>query len=111
VVTLKFGSRCADCPLAPRCTTNAAGRIITLNFHESRLQAARAEQLRASIRKKLRRRVLVERKLAELKMHGLGKARYRGARKVLLQARLTAGLVNVKKLFTLDIPVPEDCVA
>lgn len=104
VMTLRFGSRCAGCPLAPRCTTNAAGRIITLNFHESRLQAARAEQLRPSIRKKLRRRVLVERKLAELKMHGMGKARYRGARKVLLQARLTAGLVNVKKLFTLDIP-------
>jgi transposase len=111
VMTLKFGSLCAGCPLAPRCTTNAAGRIITLNFHESRLQAARAEQLRPSIRKKLRRRVLVERKLAELKMHGMGKARYRGARKVLLQARLTAGLVNVKKLFTLDIPTLEARVA
>jgi transposase len=111
VVMLKFGSRCAGCPLAARCTTNAAGRTITLNFHESRLQAARAEQLRPSIRKKLRRRVLVERKLAELKMHGLGKARYRGARKVLLQARLTSGLVNVKKLFTLDIPTLGVCVS
>lgn len=111
VMTLKFGSRCADCPLAPRCTTNTAGRIITLNFHESRLQAARAEQLRPSIRKKLRRRVLVERKLAELKMHGMGKARYRGARKVLLQVRLTGALVNLKKLFTLEVVTPEPCVA
>ena len=52
--------------------------------------------------RKLRRRSLVERKLAELKMHGLGKARYRGQRKILLQLRLTAGMVNLKKLFTLE---------
>ena len=37
-------------------------------------------------------------------MHGMGKARYRGQRKVLLQIRLTATLVNIKKLFTLEIP-------
>ena len=37
-------------------------------------------------------------------MHGMGKARYRGQRKVLLQIRLTATLVNLKKLFNLDIP-------
>ena len=35
-------------------------------------------------------------------MHGIGKARYRGERKTLLQLRLTAGMVNLKKLFTLD---------
>ncbi len=72
-----------------------------LNFHEERLQAARVEQQRPPTRHKLRRRALVERKLAELKMHGIGKARYRGERKALMQLRLTAGLVNMKKLFTL----------
>ena len=75
---------------------------MTLNFHEARLQAARSEQARPSTRRKLRRRSLVERKLAELKMHGMGKARYRGARRVLLQLRLTASVVNVKRLFTLE---------
>jgi hypothetical protein len=35
-------------------------------------------------------------------MHGLGKARYRGSRKNLLQLRCTAALVNMKKLFTLE---------
>jgi hypothetical protein len=35
-------------------------------------------------------------------MHGIRKARYRGARKVLLQLRLTAALVNTKRLFTLQ---------
>lgn len=102
VIVLKFGNRCAGCHLREQCTTAEAGRSITLNFHEERLQAARAEQARPSTRRKLRRRALVERKIAELKMHGAGKARYRGSRKNLLQLRLTAGLVNIKKLFTLE---------
>lgn len=102
VRVLRFGERCTGCPLRPRCTTNVAGRVLTLNFHEARLQAARAEQARPATRRKLPRRSLVERKLAELKMHGLGKARYRGQRKTLLQLRLTAGMVNLKKLFTID---------
>nr|MDP9334855.1 transposase [Actinomycetota bacterium] len=111
VRVLRFGDRCASCALREGCTTNAAGRSITLNFHEHRLQAARAEQVRAATRRKLRRRSLVERKLAELKMHGLGKARYRGQRKALLQLRLTAGLVNLKKLFTLDTDLMGTCNA
>jgi hypothetical protein len=108
ITVLKFDDAlCADCPLRSRCTTAAHGRWLTLNFHEARLQAARAEQARPSTRRKLRRRSLVERKLAELKMHGMGKARYRGARKVLLQVRLTGALANLKKLFALELPVPE----
>lgn len=101
-MTLKFGNRCDGCHLREQPTTATAGRTIRLNFHEERLQAARAEQARPSTRRKLRRRALVERKIAELKMHGLGKARYHGSRKNLLQLRLTAGLVNMKKLFTLE---------
>jgi hypothetical protein len=102
VVLLRFGERCQGCALRQGCTTSADGRGLTLNFHESRLQAARAEQDRPSTRNKLRRRALVERKLAETKRHGAGQARYRGARKVLLQQRLTAGLVNLKRLFAID---------
>lgn len=34
-------------------------------------------------------------------MH-IGQARYRGARKTLLQLRLTAGMVNLKRLLTLE---------
>lgn len=103
VSVLWFGAEvCGACPLRKRCTTNADGRSITLNFHEARLQAARAEQARPSTRNKLRRRALVERKLAETKRHGAGQARYRGARKVLLQQRFTAAMVNLKRLFTID---------
>lgn len=103
VTVLWFGSDvCGVCALRARCTINPEGRSITLNFHEARLQAARAEQTRPSTRRKLRRRALVERKLAEIKRHGAGKARYLGVRKVLLQQRLTAAMVNLKRLFTID---------
>lgn len=103
VTVLWFGADvCGACPLQERCTTNADGRSITLNFHEARLQAARADQARPSTRRKLRRRAVVERKLAEGKRHGMGKARYRGARKVLLQQHLVAGMLNIKRLFTID---------
>jgi transposase len=102
VRVIRFGELCSGCPLRSRCTTRAGGRVVVLNFHEARLQAARTEQARPATRRKLRRRSLVERKLAELKMHGLAKARYRGQRKTLLQLRLTAGMVNLKKLFTID---------
>lgn len=93
---------CSGCHLNQACTTNPKGRTVTLNFHEARLQAARAELARPATQHKLRRRALVERKIAEGKRHGLGKARYRGARKVLLQQRLTAGMLNLKRLFTID---------
>ncbi|MFH1331571.1 MAG: hypothetical protein ABIJ48_13120 [Actinomycetota bacterium] len=44
-------------------------------------------------------------RIAEAKCHGIGNACYRGARKVLLQQRLTVGLLNLKRLFTLlDTP-------
>ena len=108
---LKFGQRCDGCPLRAQCTGNRDGRSVTLNFHEARLQAARAEQTRPVTRRKLRRRSLVERKLAELKMHGMGKARYRRERKVLLQLRLTAALVNTKRLFTLETAAPAPAAA
>jgi transposase len=111
VPVIRFGARCDDCALREQCTTNTDGRVVTLNFHEARLQAARLDQARPATRRKLRRRSLVERKLAELKMHGIGNARYRSERKVLLQLRLTAGLVNLKKLFTLDATTMGESIA
>ncbi|HEX5097172.1 MAG TPA: IS1182 family transposase [Acidimicrobiia bacterium] len=112
LIALQFSAEvCDTCSLRERCTTSPKGRRVVLNFHEARLQAARAEQKRPSTRRKLKRRALVERKLAELKMHGMGKARYRGQRKVLVQIRLTATLVNLKKLFSLERPTLDACHA
>ena len=104
VLRFEFGDLCRGCPLRQRCTTSPKGRSVDLNFHEARLQAARADQARPSTRRKLRRRAVVERKIAELKRHGMRKARYRGMRKVLLQVRMTAALLNTKKLLAAADP-------
>jgi hypothetical protein len=65
------------------------------------MQQARAAEQSPRVRRKLRRRPIVERKIAHLKRHGMGRARWVGRRKVELQARLTATLVNLKRLFVL----------
>jgi hypothetical protein len=54
------------------------------------------------VRRKLRRRPVIERKIAHFKCRGMGKARWVGRRKVELQARLTATLVNLERLLVLD---------
>lgn len=105
VPLLRFGELCQGCSLRQACTTSPRGRVLVLNFHEARLQAARAAQTTAGVQTKLRRRAVIERKLAEGKRHRMGKARYRGRRKVLLQQRLIAGLLNLKRLFAMDWPV------
>jgi transposase len=103
VTVLKFDDElCRACTLRSTCTTSAHGRWLTLNFHEARLQAARRQQEQPATKRKLRRRAVIERKLAEGKRHGMGKARYYGTRKVLLQQRLAAGMLNLKRLFLID---------
>ena len=46
-----------------------------------------------------KRRPSVEKKIAELILHGLRKTRYRGKRKSRLQALFTAAAVNLKRIF------------
>ncbi len=67
----------------------------------------RRAQRTPAVRAKLRLRPGIERKIAHLKAHGLGQARYRRRPKVLLQARLTATMVNLQRLFVLGAFAPE----
>lgn len=69
-----------------------------LSIHEARLQRARTEQLRPSVRKKLRRRAVIERKIDHLHDFGAKKARYRGRRKAKLQVLLAASVANIGRL-------------
>lgn len=73
-----------------------------LNHHERLLQQARVAEQTPLVRGKLRRRPIIERKIAHLKRHGLGKAHWVGRRRVELQARLTAMLVNLERLLVLE---------
>lgn len=81
---------CASCPLRQRCVKGSRSRFITLNFHEARLIEARADQQRPSVKRKLRRRAVIERKIDHLQDLGANQARYRGRRKTKLQILLAA---------------------
>jgi hypothetical protein len=101
--TLFFAaSACGPCPLRARCVGGTGPRSLMLNHHEGLLQQARAAEQVPRVRRKLRRRAVIERKIAHLKRHGMGEARWVGRRKVELQARLTATLVNLERLFVVD---------
>lgn len=93
---------CATCVLRPQCTTGAGPRTVKLHHHERLLQHARRDQQRPSVTRKLRQRPIIERKVDHVMDNGARKARYRGRRKTLLQARLAAIVTNIKRLAVLD---------
>jgi hypothetical protein len=89
---------CDSCPLRAQCVKGTGPRTITLNPHEARLIKARAEQQRPSVKAKLKRRAVIERKIDHLHDLGAKKARYRGRRKSKLQALLAATVANISRL-------------
>ncbi|GBF33410.1 mobile element protein [Desulfocucumis palustris] len=93
---------CQSCPLRPLCTNSKHGRVVSVHQHEAVLQEAREYQMTREFQDKYRLRPIVERKIAELKHHGLGKARYRGKAKVLFQLTWTSAVVNLKRLFRMS---------
>ena len=95
-------SKCERCPLFDRCVRGKErGRVVTTNYHESHLQAARRRQETAEFKEVYRTRSAVERKLAELVGHGLRATRYIGEGKRRLQRLWTGAAVNLKRLLKL----------
>ncbi len=95
-------SECEHCPLFDRCVRGKQrGRVVTTNYHEAHLQAARRRQETAEFKEVYRARSAVERKLAELVGHGLRSTRYIGDGKRRLQRLWTGAAVNLKRLFKL----------
>jgi len=92
---------CGGCPLRPQCVKGEGARSITLSVHEARMAKARADELKPSVKAKLHRRPVVERKIDHLQDLGMRKARYRGRRKTLLQALLAATVANFGRLHLL----------
>src|SRR6266566_4696334 len=92
---------CGACPLRAQCVKGDGARSITLSVHEARMAKARADELKPSVKAKLHRRPVVERKIDHLQDLGLRKARYRGRRKTLLQALLAATVANFGRLHLL----------
>lgn len=94
--TFVFGSVCAACPLRSACTTSKTGRSVSVHAQEAPLQAARAYQKTPAGRARLRKRVVVEHRLARLGQLGIGQARYKGRAKTRIQLMLAASLANFR---------------
>jgi hypothetical protein len=101
-----FAAHCEGCPLRERCTTNKAGRTITIHEHEQLLQDAKAAQTDPGWQADYRgTRPKVERKIAHLmaRVHGGRKARSRGAARVLTDLVARAAAVNLGRLDVLGV--------
>lgn len=100
----RFGGACTDCPLREECTTAKAGRTVSINAHEALLaEARRANTDDPDTVQLLADRSRVERKIAHLQRLGMRTARYLGARKTCMQARLAATVANLKRLAVLGV--------
>lgn len=93
--------KCAICPLRARCTTSAHGRSVSIHRDEALLVELRQRQQTAAGRAKLRERVAVEHTLAHIQQWQGDRARYRGIRKNLFDARRGAVVENLHVLMPL----------
>jgi hypothetical protein len=93
---------CNACPLKPKCTSSAQGRVVSRSFEEEFLERVRAYRETEPYRKALRKRkVWVEPMFAEAKeWHGMRRFRLRTLRRVNIEAMLVAAGQNVKRLLT-----------
>jgi hypothetical protein len=102
----RFGSLCADCPLAAKCTTSTSGRTIHLGLHERQLAAARQRQSTPEWKQRYTQtRPTVERKISQLmrRRHGGRRARVRGKPKVAADFQLLAAASNLARLAVLGL--------
>jgi Transposase DDE domain/Transposase domain (DUF772) len=101
-----FGPVCADCPLAGQCTTNKAGRSVTIHAHEQILQDHKADQQTAEWQQAYTgTRPKVERKIGHFvaKVWGGRKARTRGKRRVATDVDTRAASINWSRLHVLGV--------
>jgi transposase len=96
-------SDCQVCPLKPHCTTGTY-RTLSISYYQPLFDEAAEFNRTEAYTDYMKKRAHIEPKYSEMKHpHGLKRARYRGLERVLIQALLTAIIVNLKnfiRLFT-----------
>ncbi len=96
---VRFSKQCRGCLFRPLCTIGKRGRSLEVSPWHDYLTRRRREQERPEFKEEMNKRVRIESTIAELtRRHGLRHSRYRGQRKVGLQAASTAAAVNLKRL-------------
>lgn len=88
---------CSRCPLKPNCTTSEK-RSLTIHEAEDLLIELRARRRTKRGRRELRKRVVVEHRLARLSAIQGDRARYRGVRKNELDTNRAAVIANLHVL-------------
>jgi hypothetical protein len=101
-------SQCGICPLRHECLSNPAakrGRVVVKNEYEAEYKKVEDKARTPQYQETRRTHPKIERKLGEVvRHHGARRARFRGIAKVLLQAVMTALVVNVKRMVKLLKP-------
>lgn len=104
---LTFGSTvqfehasCAGCSLRSRCTrsTRGRGRLVRIAVDEPLQQKLRKKASTPAGRRRLRRRVTIEHRLAHLSRKQGPRARYKGIRKNLLDLRRHSAVLNLERI-------------
>jgi len=110
---------CANCPLKERCLGGGEldggvkhGKTVFVSYYRCLHDKARVKSKTDAHRQAMKKRLHIERKLAEALVHrGMRRARYRGTWRVRIQAYLTATSLNITtmvKLLMCKDPSPED---
>jgi len=86
---------CAACPLKPQCTTAKKGRSIIISEVTEAQQVHRRRQCTKKFKKKYRRRVIIEHRIARLVQLGVRQAKYIGKDKVAFQVSMAATMANL----------------
>jgi hypothetical protein len=91
--------KCKSCPLKDNCVKNTIGKILTVGINTPDFYEYSQEQKKEEFKGKYRKRACREGKNGEMKsFHGLDHARGYGLKSMILQAKLIALAVNLKRI-------------
>ncbi len=101
---VKFGRRCATCPLRSRCTNSKDGRVLHLTEHDAELVESRRAWREGDFKDDYRQfRPMVERSLAWLVADNHRRVRFRGVEKNQFGLSLRAAAINLRRLINLGL--------
>lgn len=99
--TVQFDAgTCAACPLRSKCTkaTEGRGRTVHIAADEPLQQELRKKAQTKAGRRRLRRRVAIEHRLAHLSRKQGPRARFKGVRKNLMDLRRHSAVINLERI-------------
>lgn len=94
----QFGANCSPCSLRDQCTNARKGRTVVVHPHEALLKTLRDGVASREGRRELRKRVVVEHRLARIQRLQGERARYKGERMNTFDLRRHAAVANLLEL-------------